>query len=75
MESRNLNQGAPVTRNDGVVLNGNGRTAAIKYAYETGKVANYRQALLDNAEKFGINRDEVAKMNNPILVREIDGEL
>ena len=34
MESRNLNQGAPIIRDDGVVLNGNGRTAAIIYAYE-----------------------------------------
>ena len=34
MEARDVNQGAPVIRNDGVVLNGNGRTAAIRSAYE-----------------------------------------
>ena len=31
-DSRNLNQGAPIVRRDGVVLNGNGRTMAIMAA-------------------------------------------
>ncbi|MBQ7629496.1 MAG: hypothetical protein IJS81_04700, partial [Selenomonadaceae bacterium] len=75
MESRNLNQGAPIIRDDGVVLNGNGRTAAIIYAYENNKASNYRQTLINDAEKFGVNRDEVSKMKNPVLVREIVDEL
>ncbi len=75
MDSRNLNQGAPIVRNDGVVLNGNGRTAAIQFAYENGKAANYKQSIINNAEKFGLNRDAVSQMKNPVLVREITDEL
>ena len=74
-DSLNLNQGAPIIRNDGVVLNGNGRTAAIKFAYENGKADHYKQAIIDNAEKFGLDGDAVAQMTNPVLVREITDEL
>lgn len=70
MDSRNLNQGAPLVRDDGVVLNGNGRAMAIEHAYRNGKAEDYRNALIRNAEKFGFSREEVDKIKNPILVRE-----
>lgn len=72
MESRNVNEGAPVIRKDGVVLNGNGRAMGIRGAYEIGKAGNYRQALVDNAQRLGLNKDEVAQMQRPILVRTLD---
>ena len=75
MESRNLNQGAPIVRNDGVVLNGNGRTMAINQAYKIGKSEDYKNTLINNAEKFGFNRSEVEKMQQPVLVREITNSL
>ena len=75
LESRNVNQGAPITRNDEVVLNGNGRTAAIKYAYELGKGEPYKSALIENAEQLGLNADAISKMNQPILIRELVKDL
>ena len=75
LDARDVNQGAPVIRNDGVVLNGNGRTAAIRYAYENGKGESYKKALIDNAQRLGLNADEVSKMNRPVLVRELANDL
>ena len=71
MESRNVNQGAPVVRSDGVVLNGNGRTMAIRRAYETGKGKGYKDAIVQNAEKLGLDADKVSEMRRPVLVREV----
>ncbi|MBR3051627.1 MAG: hypothetical protein IKG61_09280, partial [Selenomonadaceae bacterium] len=75
MDARDVNQGAPVIRNDGVVLNGNGRTAAIRYAYANGKGEAYKNALVGNAKRLGLNADEISKMNQPVLVREITSDL
>ena len=68
-----LNQGAPIVRSDGVVLNGNGRTMAIVYAYTKGykSADKYRRYLVDHAAKFGLTSNEVLSTDKPILVREI----
>ncbi|MBR1646043.1 MAG: transglycosylase SLT domain-containing protein [Selenomonadaceae bacterium] len=75
LDSENLNQGAPVIRSDGVVLNGNGRAMAIRRAQATGRADGYRNSILENAQRLGLNKDEIAKMKNPVLVREVTGEL
>ena len=75
MDSKNINQGAPVVRNDGVVLNGNGRVAAVRYAYEQGTTHGYKEALISNAEKLGLNADDISKMERPVLIRELVEEL
>lgn len=75
MDSRNGNQGAPVVRNDGVVLNGNGRVAATRYAYKNGTTNGYKESLIQNAEKLGLNAEDISKMNQPVLVRELAEEL
>ena len=75
LDARDVNQGAPTVRNDGVVLNGNGRVAAIRRAYEIGKGETYKSALVENAEHFGLDADEISRMKNPVLVREITGDL
>jgi hypothetical protein len=71
-EGRSINQGAPLVNADNVVENGNGRTMALKSMYdnqhENGQV--YKQYLLDNAGKFGINPNEISKIQNPVLVRQ-----
>lgn len=74
-DSENVNQGAPVIRSDGVVLNGNGRAMAIRRAQATGRADGYRNAILENAERLGLNKDEIAAMKNPVLVREVTDEL
>ena len=76
--SRNLNQGAPVIRPDGVVLNGNGRTLALSYAYQTrGKsIKDYKKYLVDHAEEFGYTKKDVMSLvkgtGEPVLVRVTD---
>lgn len=74
-ESRNLNQGAPVIKSDGAVLNGNGRTIAIQKAWLNGKADKYKQYLLDNAEKLGINPADIEDVEHPILVRVVQDKL
>lgn len=74
-ESRNLNQGAPVIKSDGAVLNGNGRTIAIQKAWLNGKADKYKQYLLDNAEKLGINPADIENVEHPILVRVVQDKL
>ena len=74
-ESRNLNQGAPVIKSDGAVLNGNGRTIAIQRAWLNGKADKYKQYLLDNAEKLGINPADIEGTEHPILVRVVQDKL
>ena len=74
-DSRYLNQGAPVVRSDGVVLNGNGRTLALITAYSRKQADKYRNYLIEHAEEFGIDADEIAKMDKPILIREITDTL
>ena len=75
--SVNLNQGAPIIRSDGVVLNGNGRTMGILHARElkNDSAKRYDKWLLDNAESFGYTKDAVRDLLNgdghPVLVREV----
>ena len=76
-EGRNLNQGAPLIRSDGVVLNGNGRTIAIVRAQARNKerAAAYRDYLVENAATFGLSREAVERVDNPVLVREVQGDI
>ena len=76
-EGRNLNQGAPLIRSDGVVLNGNGRTIAIARAQARNRerAAAYRNYLMENAETFGLSREAVERVDNPVLVREVQGDI
>ena len=74
-DGRNLNQGAPLIRNDGVVLNGNGRTIAIARAQARNKerAIAYRDYLVENAATFGFSKEDVEGIKNPVLVREVQG--
>lgn len=69
--------GAPVMTKAGDTIIGNGREIAIKLAYESGEPAaqRYRQELIDNAEKFGLDPAAVAQLQQPVLKREIIDEL
>jgi hypothetical protein len=74
---RNLNQGAPVMRADGVVLNGNGRANAIRMAQESvpNAATTYKKYLVQHAAEFGFKPDDVMQMKNPMLVRVVDGDV
>jgi len=61
--------GAPIVGRDGIVESGNGRTMAIRMAYDQGTADEYRQFLIDEADYFGIDPDQVERMKRPVLVR------
>jgi len=71
-ESRGADTGAPVVGADNMVESGNGRVIAIKklYADAHANSEKYRTWLTQNAERFGLTKEEIAKVKNPILVRE-----
>ena len=69
-ESRLASDGAPVIGPDMVVESGNGRTMAVRKAYEYNSAEGYRNWIIDNASRFGINPDYVRSLNKPVLVRE-----
>lgn len=70
---RNLNQGAPIIRNDGVVLNGNGRAMAIQKATTAGgdKATAYRKYIFEHSKEFGLSRVNLAQVRKYMLVREV----
>lgn len=74
-ENRMLNHGAPLIREDGVVLNGNDRIMAIRTAVKNGTDHGYKQYLIDHAEELGLNPDNIEHMENPVLVKVVDDEL
>jgi hypothetical protein len=67
--------GAPIVGPDAVVESGNGRTMAIKLAYERGTADEYRQWLTDDAEYFGLDADQIKDMKSPVLVRVRTSEI
>src|SRR5690606_12031603 len=62
-ENPSTASGAPIVSAEGVVESGNGRTMAIRKAYEQGKGEAYRKWLSEQGH-------DVAGMKNPVLVRE-----
>lgn len=70
---RNLNQGAPIIRKDGVVLNGNGRAMAIQKATAAGgdKATAYRKYIFEHSKDFGLSRVNLAQVRKYMLVREV----
>ena len=72
----NVNLGAPVIDESGVVLNGNGRTMAIRQAYQrNGRSAqNYKQYLKAHADAFGMTPDMIDSIENPVLVRQVGSD-
>ena len=70
-ESPKASEGAPIVGKDLIVESGNGRIIALKKSYD-GNHPNsikYKQWLIDNAERFGISKADIEKVNNPVLVR------
>ncbi|GAA0319191.1 hypothetical protein [Psychrobacter aestuarii] len=67
--TRRVDAGAPIVSDDLVVESGNGRTIAIKLAYQNGDAEEYREYLSDNAAMFGFSAEQVAKYKHPVLVR------
>ncbi|AOA57576.1 transglycosylase [Acinetobacter larvae] len=65
-ESYKLSDGAPILGPDNVVESGNGRTLALRRAYETGKADEYRSYIEQYAREKGW---DISGIKNPVLVR------
>src|SRR6266545_3491176 len=70
-ESPKASEGAPIVGPDGIVESGNGRVLGLRQAYESGNrgAQAYRAFILENAERFGLDRSELEGVKSPVLVR------
>ena len=70
--SPTMDVGAPLLALDGkTIIAGNGRTMAIRQAYQEGGADGYRQFLQDNSAQFGIDQAQLNEIENPVLVRRL----
>lgn len=53
---------------------GNGRVTALNHAYDLGTADTYKQELMQDAARHGVDPDVIAQMHRPILVRVVDKE-
>lgn len=74
-ESARASDGAPIVGPDGIVESGNGRMLALGRAYGGERGAEYRAWLEGNAERFGLDAEDVRRMARPVLVRERTGQV
>jgi hypothetical protein len=63
--------GPPVVTKDGIVLGGNSRTMSTQRLYASGKGDAYKNELARQAQTFGLDPQQIAKMKRPVLVREV----
>ena len=66
--------GSPSVNKVGEGIQGNNRLDALKRMYELypEKAAEYKQYLVDHAAEWGLNPQDIASMNSPILVNVLD---
>ena len=68
-ESATISDGAPIIGPDGVIESGNGRVLGVHKAYRIGKGWQYKDYMIQNAGKFGLDPEQIKAMENPVLVR------
>ena len=66
-----MDYGAPTLTQDGAIVGGNGRFEGVNLSYDTEAGQRYKQSLLENAERLGLDPEQVGAMQKPILVRRI----
>lgn len=66
--------GTPTINTRGEVIQGNSRSDALRLMWNNHQEQGqkYKQHLIDNAEQFGLNPEDVSNMENPVLVRMLD---
>ncbi len=66
--------GTPTVNTRGEVIQGNSRSDALKLMYgnHNDQAQTYKQYLMDKAEQFGLNPEDVSNMESPVLVRMLD---
>lgn len=74
--SPTMDMGAPIiTKESNDIVAGNGRTMAIRQAYQENKADGYRQHLVNNAKTYGFTPDQVQKFKRPMLVRKLNNSV
>lgn len=68
-------QQTPVVTKEGVVVDGNNRVMSRKLAAKKGTDTKYKEALVNEADMYGINPDDIANVKNPIIVFEAENSL
>lgn len=63
--------GAPIVGEDMAVESGNGRSMAIRriYGMHADKAAMYRNWMIENADRFGLDAEAISGVEDPVLVR------
>ncbi|MBR0186020.1 MAG: hypothetical protein IJQ24_08330 [Synergistaceae bacterium] len=76
-ESQLISEGSPIITPDGMVVAGNGRTLGIRKAYKNykDKAQKYKADIYKNSRKYGLKREEIANMKQPVLVRVLDSDV
>lgn len=66
-------QGAPVVSQEKMVIQGNGRSIALKIAYDEipKQAEQYKKFLKQNAGEFGFSSSQVEKFKKPVLARTL----
>ena len=66
--------GAPIINARGETIQGNNRSDALRLMWSQNKdqAEKYKQYLIDHAQEFGLNAEDIAAMERPILVNMID---
>lgn len=66
--------GAPVVNSRGEVIQGNGRSDALRlmWSHNPDVSEGYKQYLVDHADKFGLDADAIRSMHAPVLVHMVD---
>jgi len=62
-------EGAPIVDFAGIVESGNARIIALQRLYKSGNAETYKQFLIENADKFGLDVEAIRGMESPIMVR------
>ena len=76
-ENRLAAHGAPIIGADGAVEVGNARVIALNRSYNdnTQQIQNYKEWLIDNAERVGLNTGNVRQIGEQVIVRERTGDI
>lgn len=66
--------GAPTVNSRGEVIQGNNRSAALRTMWDSypDQASAYRKYLMDHAEEFGLNAEDIFYMEHPVLVNMLD---
>jgi predicted nucleotidyltransferase/GGDEF domain-containing protein len=72
-ESPTAYAGAPVTNARGEVIQGNNRAEGLRKHYATGGTS-YKEQLLRDADKFGLDPEKIRAMKEPVLIRAVDAD-